>query len=158
MGDIETASTLTLIAAILQLIFSLILILMGVGLFLLMMPFILDPYFLGFMWPILIAFLINPIMGVIGLVLSVIWLNWRHFPSEHKTGLIVTGVIALIIVGFLPGLLALIAGAITPSQSDYRGYVPPKTAPARVVRRCPSCGAETTSDDDRFCWSCGAAL
>ncbi len=158
MGDVQTASTLTLVAGILQIIFSLIFIVMGVFMVLLFLPLMMDPYFMSFIGLFLVIYMVYPVMGVIGLIFAVIWLNWRQFPSEHKTGLIVTGVISMLMVGFIPGLLALIAGAIVPSPSEYRGYVPPKTPTARVVSRCPNCGAEMTGDDDRFCWSCGSAL
>ncbi|MFX1565617.1 MAG: hypothetical protein ACFFCH_06465 [Promethearchaeota archaeon] len=162
MGDTETASTLSLIAGILQLIFSLIMI--GIGAFsvLLFIPLMIDPMIMTIMGVFLVLFLIYPIMGVIGLIFSVLWINWRQFPGEHKTGLIVSGIIALITIGFIPGLLALIAGAIAPTPSTYRGYVPPPTPhptpTAKGVARCPHCGADTTGADDRFCWRCGAAL
>ncbi len=158
MGDIETASTLALVAGILQIVFSLIFIAMGGFMVLLFLPLMMDPFLMGIMGAFVIAFLFYPVMGVIGLIFAVLWLNWRQFPSEHKTGLIVTGIISLITVGFIPGLLALIAGVIAPSLSKHRGFVPPKTSTAKIIRRCPSCGAETTGDDDQFCWSCGAAF
>jgi len=157
MGDTETTSTLLLIAGILQIVFSLIFIILGVFLVLLMIAFMMDP-FLMMMGPILIVFLIYPVLGVIGLIFAILWFNWRQFPGEHKTGIIVSGILSLLTVGFIPGLLALIAGVIVPSPSEYRGYLPPKTPTTRFVKRCPSCGAEMTGDDDRFCWRCGSTL
>ncbi|MFX1510777.1 MAG: hypothetical protein ACFFBR_10790 [Promethearchaeota archaeon] len=162
MGDAETASTLSLIAGILQLIFSLVMIGMGCFMVLLFLPLMIDPMIMMVMGAFLGLFLIFPIMGGIGLIFAVLWFNWRQFPGEHKTGLIVSGIIALLTIGFIPGLLALIAGAIAPTPSAYRGYVPAPTPPPRptvkVITRCPHCGADTTGADDRFCWRCGAAL
>ena len=158
MGDVETASTLTLVAGILQIVFSIILIFIGGIMALLFLPLLMDPYFMMIMGYFLMIFMIYPIMGVIGLIFGIIWLNWRQSPGAHKTGLIVSGVLGMLMVGFVPGLLALIAGAIVPSSSEYRGYVPPPRPTVRVVSRCPSCGVETAGKDDRFCWSCGAAL
>jgi hypothetical protein len=48
----------------------------------------------------------------IDLVFAILTLRWRHEPFRHKTGLIVVGVLGLVFGGALPGILALIAGAI----------------------------------------------
>ncbi len=39
-------------------------------------------------------------------------LRWRNVPEEHKTGLIVIGILGLLFLGSIPGLLALIAGIL----------------------------------------------
>lgn len=165
MGDAQTASTLTLVAGILQIIFSLIFICIGVILVgILMLPFLYDPYFMMYAGPFwLLPFILFGVFGVISLIFGIIWLNWRHSPSSHKTGLIVSGILALIFgIGTVPGILALVAGAIVPSPSEYRGYESVKAPPMRastvqVISRCPSCGADVNSKD-RFCWRCGSTL
>lgn len=158
MGDVNTASTLVLVAAILQFIISILSIIAGVFSTLIFLPFMYDPYMMGLMGPlILISLIVNVVMGVIGLTFAILWLNWRHYPSEHKTGLIVSGILGLLFAGFIPGLLALIGGAITPSPSELPSYQPATTAPYRAARSCPSCGADVTGDD-KFCWRCGAGL
>jgi hypothetical protein len=165
MGDAQTASTLTLVAGILQIIFSLIIIVIGVVLVgILMLPFLYDPYFMMYAGPFwLIPFAIFGVFGVISLIFGIIWLNWRNFPSSHKTGLIVSGILALIFgIGTVPGILALVAGAIAPSPSEFRGYEPVsapsvKASTVRVISQCPSCGADINSGD-HFCWRCGGNL
>jgi len=87
MSDEETASTLLLVAGILQIIISVFLI-FGV---------------------------ITIPLAIVGIVFGVLWLSWRDNPIEYKTGAIVTGILALILTGVLPGILALVAGAILPS-------------------------------------------
>lgn len=160
MGDVQTASTLTFIAAILQIIFSLIFVIIGV-LFvcILFIPLMYDPFFLAFAGVfILLPIILLGIFGVIGLVFGFLWLNWRHYPSEHKTGLIVSGVLSLIFSsGYIPGILTIVAGAIAPSPSAYQGYTPVKPPRIQPRTRCPYCGAKVTQQD-RFCWRCGSQL
>ncbi|MHA2314789.1 MAG: zinc ribbon domain-containing protein [Candidatus Hermodarchaeia archaeon] len=158
MGDVNTASTLVLVAAILQFIMSILSIISGMFFVLMFMGLMFDPFMMGLMGPFLFLTLgVNVVMGIIGLIFGILWLNWRHFPSEHKTGLIVSGILGLLFAGFLPGLLALIAGGITPSPSELPSYQPVKAEPYRAATGCPSCGANITGDD-KFCWRCGAGL
>ncbi len=158
MGDVNTASTLITVAAVLQVIFSIVNLFVGTFFVLVFLPFIFEPWMMGAMAPVVFfTFGFNIIMGIIGFILCFLWLTWRHYPSEHKTGLIVSGILGLFFGGFLPGLLVLIGGFITPSPVEFTGFEPVKTVPYRTERRCSSCGAEAT-DDDKFCWRCGAAL
>ncbi|MFX1317656.1 MAG: hypothetical protein ACFE9D_00840 [Promethearchaeota archaeon] len=166
MADAQTASTLTLVAGILQIVFSMIFIVLGVMVFGFMLwPFMYDPFVMMYtpMWVMLIPLLLFGVFGVIGLIFGVLWLNWRHFAVQHKTGLIVSGILAMVFsIGFIPGLLALLAGALAPTTSEYTGYIPVQRQPVsrstvRVVTRCPSCNAEIVGDD-RFCWRCGTKL
>jgi hypothetical protein len=159
MGDTQTASTLVLIAAILQFIFSLLSLVSGGFMILMLLPFYFDPLFMGLFGPILlIPIALIGVLGVIGLFFAILWLNWRQYPAEHKTGLIVTGIFSLLISGILPGLLALIGGAIVPSPSEYRAYEPTKIKYSPTRKYCPSCGAEISDESDLFCWRCGSAL
>jgi hypothetical protein len=87
MSDEETARTLLLVAGILQMIISVFLI-FGV---------------------------ISIPLAIIGFVFGALWLSWRNDPMEHKTGAIVTGILGLILTGVIPGILALVAGAILPT-------------------------------------------
>lgn len=107
----ETASTLVFIGAIFQLLATIALMVVG-GL-----GFILPLIFgapLGF-WLLISAFFF--IGGIISLIFAILWFGWRHEPSLNKTSLIITGVLALIFGGFLPGLLVLIGGAIAGGES-----------------------------------------
>jgi hypothetical protein len=157
VGDENTASTLVLVAAILQLLFSLYSLVVGSISALTLPVFMFDPFMMMLMgWMILVSVLLNIVLGVVGIIFSILWFNWRHNPSEHKTGLIVSGVIGLFLGG-IPGILALIGGAIAPSPTEYIGFEPVKTMPYRTEKRCSSCGAEATADD-KFCWRCGARL
>jgi hypothetical protein len=40
---------------------------------------------------------------VIGILFGSLWYQWRHDPSEHKTGMIVTGILGLLLIGIVPG-------------------------------------------------------
>jgi hypothetical protein len=165
MGNAQTASTLALVAGILQLIFSLLFLVIGVVLVgFLMLPLLYDPSFMmyaGLFW--LFLFIFFSVFGVIGLIFGIMWLNWRQFPGSHKTGLIVSGILSLLFsIGTIPGILVIVAGAIAPTPSAYRGYEPVKAPTVRastvqVLSRCPSCGSDINSDD-RFCWRCGSTL
>jgi hypothetical protein len=158
MGDVDTASTLVLVAAILVFIISILNVIVGVFFVFLFMPFMFDPFMMGMMGPfVFLSVGINVVLGVIGFIFGILWLNWRHYPSEHKTGLIVSGILGLPFAGIIPGLLALIAGAITPSPSELPSYQLVKPEPYRAATSCPSCGANVTGDD-KFCWRCGAGL
>ena len=160
MGDESAASTLSLVAGILQVIFSLIFIVFGIVLVgIMILPLIYDPYLMSLMWPImLIPFLIFGVIGVVGLIFALLWLGWRHNPNEHKTGLIVSGILALFFsIGFIPGILAVIAGAIAPFPTEYSTYQPTPKPTYQTVMRCPSCNANI-NPDDRFCWRCGQSL
>lgn len=159
MGEQGTASTLVLVAAIIQIIFSLFNVVLGGFSFVILLPIMVDPLFWALMFPfVLSSLIVNLVFGLIGLIFAVFWFNWRENPSNHKTGLIVTGIFALIFAGFIPGLLALIGGAITPSPSELPVYAPVKkpTAPSR--KYCPSCGAQISDPRDMYCWNCGGAL
>lgn len=158
MGDVNTASTLVFVAAILQIIISILSMVTGVFSTLMFLSFMLDPLIIAIIGPMLFFSLVfNVVMGVVGIIFSLLWLKWRHYPNEHKTGLIVSGILGLLFGGFIPGLLALIGGAIAPSPSEYPSFEPAKTVPFKTERRCSSCGAEATGDD-KFCWRCGAVL
>jgi len=110
MSD-ETASTLILVGAIFQLLASIALLFLGgVG-------FIL-PLLIGYIfdfWLLIPAFFF--IGGIISLIFTILWFGWRHDPSTNKTALIITGILALIFGGVLPGLLVLIGGAIAGEES-----------------------------------------
>ncbi|MFX0079407.1 MAG: zinc ribbon domain-containing protein [Candidatus Hermodarchaeota archaeon] len=157
MGDENAASTFVLVAAILQLIISLYNLVSGVFSALTIPLFMFDPLMmLLFGWLIFFSIILSIVLGVVGIIFSILWFNWRHSPGEHKTGLIVSGVLG-IFLGVIPGILVLIGGAIAPSPTEYIGFEPVKTMPYRTEKRCSSCGAEATADD-KFCWRCGALL
>jgi membrane protease YdiL (CAAX protease family) len=160
MGDVQTASTLTFVAGILQIVFSVIYLVFWIFLMgILLIPFIYDPYYaLIFGSIFFVLLLVLGIFGIFGLIFGIIWLNWRHYPSEHKTGLIVSGILALLFsMGFIPGILALVAGAIAPTPSEYRGYELVRPPTIRAITHCPRCGADIARED-QFCWRCGTQL
>lgn len=110
MSD-ETASTLVLIGAIFQLIAAIAFLLLGGAGFII--PLILGAG-LDF-WLLLPAFFF--IGGIIGLIFAILWFGWRKDPSANKTALIITGILALIFGGVLPGLLVLIGGVVAGGDS-----------------------------------------
>lgn len=115
MGDEQTAGTLVLVGAILQLLISILFLLLGGLAFVAMLIF-------GGFEPELLVLLFIPLFLLIGggvsLIFTLLWFSWRSHPAAHKTGLIVTGILALIFGGVLPGLLVLIGGAIAPSAES----------------------------------------
>jgi hypothetical protein len=117
MSDESTAGTLVLVGAILQLIISILLLVLG-GLFFIGMMFFLDVMDILEVLLVLLLPIIFFIMGGVSLIFAIIWMNWRSHPSKHKTGLIVTGILGLIFGLFLPGLLVLIGGAIAPGAES----------------------------------------
>lgn len=118
MADETTATTLILIGAIFQIIIAVLFFIGGfgssigtaIGFFL---GGISDP--LDWIW-VFVPGVPLIVFGILGLSFGVSWLRWRHTPSEYKAKLIMTGVVALIFTGVIPGLLALIGGAIVPEE------------------------------------------
>ncbi|MFW9934037.1 MAG: hypothetical protein ACFFDU_00725 [Candidatus Thorarchaeota archaeon] len=113
MADEGTARTLVTIGAWLQLIFWLIGIAGIAFTFMMFLPFW-DPLIM-IVFLMAVAFYI--LITIFGIIFFILWFRWRHDPSAHKTGLIVTGILGLIFSGVLPGLLVLIGGAIAPSEA-----------------------------------------
>jgi hypothetical protein len=118
MSNESTATTLVLVGAILQLIIGILLLLGGLGSSIgttigLLLVGIGTP--LEWIW---VAFPGVPLMvlGILGLVFGNSWFRWRRTPIEYKEKLILTGIIALIFTGVLPGLLVLIGGSIAPEE------------------------------------------
>lgn len=112
MADEGTAGTLVLVAAILQLIFFISFFAIGAITFLGLA--LIDPL-LAMLMIVFVA--IYFVFGIFGFIFMILWFMWRSDPCSHKTGLIITGIFGLILAGFLPGLLVLIAGIICPSES-----------------------------------------
>ena len=118
MADEGTAGTLVFIAAILQLIFFILFLGLGVWNLLWMLPLLVDPFFfLIFGIVFMTSVILFIIWGVFGIIFMILWFMWRSNPSAHKTGLIVTGILGLFLAGFLPGLLALIGGIMAPGEA-----------------------------------------
>ena len=110
MSD-ETASTLILIGAILQLLISIMLMVLGGFGFIIPLLFGAPPD----LWLAIPGFFF--IGGIISLIFVFLWFSWRSDPGTNKTALIITGILGLIFGGFLPGLLVLIGGAIAGGES-----------------------------------------
>ncbi len=109
MGSNETASTLTLVGAIFNLLAAFgFLALLGIAL---IPVLIFAPEAIG--WVLLgIGIFLIPAM-IIGFIFGFIPLMWRHEPQQHKVGLIIIGVFSLFSIG---GLFLIIAGAIAESE------------------------------------------
>lgn len=169
MADEGTSSTLVIVAAVFQLI--LLFVFAGLtGLFAMVLPLLplLPPSELPpgvtladllLISQGLVAYL--AIAAILSLIFTILWLMWRGQPSQHRVGLIITGIIGLVITGFLPGLLALIGGALAKGNGG-PSLVPhpaPTTAapPVETTKFCSSCGNPMDPPDAQFCGVCGAA-
>lgn len=169
MADEGKSSTLVIVAAVFQLI--LLFVFAGLaGLFLIVMPWLsmIPPAELPPGVTLAELILVSQglfgyftIAAILSLFFTILWLMWRGQPSQHRVGLIITGIFGLILTGFLPGLLALIGGAIV---KEDRGSPPvarpaPTTAAPSVetAKFCPSCGNPLVPPDAQFCGVCGAA-
>lgn len=169
MVDEGTSSTLVIVAAVFQLI--LLFIFAGLaGLFAIVLPLLplIPPSELPPGLPLADLLLVSQalfgymaIAAVLSLIFTILWLMWRGQPSQHRVGLIITGIIGLILTGVLPGLLALIGGAIAKGgyESAPVAHPAPKTTtpPAEAVKFCPSCGNPIDPPGAKFCGVCGAS-
>lgn len=174
MADEGTSSTLVLIAAVLQLIFFFVLaaITALVAFVLTVLPTIppsyLPPDFpplteaMNVMWGLTVQLIV---MTVLALIFSILWFKWRNVPSKNKIGLIITGILALIITGIIPGILALVGGAIASKEPTAIPTSPPappsKTLKPEAqvgVKYCRSCGNPISDPKAQFCGVCGASL
>ncbi len=127
----STEETLSLIAGIFFLLAFFANVAFIVLLYLLMLPLmLLDPLWLligGMIMLMSIAVL--ALSMIFNVVFGILCLKWRSNPSDHKTGLIVVGILGIIFggmsymfggsyalvaaaVGLFPGLMALLAGII----------------------------------------------
>jgi hypothetical protein len=117
MADEGTAQTLVNVGAYLQLIFFIVFLIMGIWNLYTLLPLMADPLF--FMIFGILFFMVAGIylvFGIFGLIWTILWWRWRHDIPGHKTGLLVTGILGLILAGGLPGLLVLIGAIIYPSK------------------------------------------
>lgn len=118
MSDESTATTLILLGVIFQLILAVLFLLGGLGSSIgTTIGFLLGGIstMLDWVW---VAFPGVPLMvvGILGLIFGTYWFRWRHTAIEYKEKLILTGIIALIFTGVLPGLLVLIGSTIVPDD------------------------------------------
>ena len=121
--NINTIRTLTLIAGILFLIQFVSAIVFAATAWLIFPSLLaaftpsLDPATLAmittiFTWLVTFVPIISILASIPTLIVAILTLRWRHAPEIHKMGLIIIGILGLLWLGTLPGLLALIAGAL----------------------------------------------
>jgi hypothetical protein len=121
--SVEGSRTLVLIGAILQIILSIVFIILGA---IMLWSFIGQiPYgvMYGSMPHVSVLFMPMLPLGIVGQILAVFWFRWRGSPSEYKTHLIATGIVCMILIGFVGGLLTLIGGARAPGEHGEYGGV-----------------------------------
>lgn len=158
MVDESFASSIVLSAIILLGFFTLLALANIVFISFGVLPFLMDPIFLTFMMVILWGAIVpSALCTFVGIILIITWLGWRHNPSEHRNGLKITGVIAAICCGVVPGILAIVAGAMEPQIAKPYTHTPPMLPQPTEIQRCPYCGAEA-SPTDIYCWKCGSAF
>jgi hypothetical protein len=158
VGEESTASSLILAAVIFQVLFIIFNVVVTILLFLGITPILLDPHLSGFfswiLWASIVPAIISSFLGVACLLL---WLRWRQEPSNHQTGLIITGIFALIFCGIIPGILAIVAGVMKPQVAKPYTHLPPMLPQPMESLCCPYCGARAFAGA-LYCWKCGAAL
>jgi hypothetical protein len=134
--SMSTEETLTLVAGILFIIGFIIDLIFGALAMLAWLPMqqmiammeAMMPGSSALLLPALMVLMIEMIVlfviGFIGLIFGILCLRWRSDTTGHKTGLIIIGIIAIILgctaifslyaaFGFIPGILALIAGIMS---------------------------------------------
>ena len=116
MAEESTATTLILIGAIFQIIIALLFLIGGLGSSIgTGMGFLFGGISAPFDWVwVLVPGVPLMVFGILGLLFGALWLRWRHNPKENKQKLVMTGIIGLLVIGVIPGLIVLIAGAIIP--------------------------------------------
>jgi len=171
MVDEGTPSTLIVAAIVLQFIIT-ILFAAGAGILYSMLPLLgmilatippsaLPPGLtipdLANIWNIGVVALAG--LAVLSLVFAILWIFWRKEPTQHRTAFIITGAAALVLTGFLPGLLALIAGALA-EKKPKTGAIPAAkstySTPGKGIVYCSQCGAVLPKPDAGYCGTCGA--
>ncbi len=161
MGDEDTARTLILVAAILQIF--VILGFGGLAIFFFVgnaLIYSFDPTLpiLTFGWTMVALFLF---LTTASFFLMIVWFVWRSQPSQHRTALIITGILGLL-TSVLPGILVIVAGAIAPSSQDVIQHPPKPTPsiqkPGPPRNFCGHCGAPILNPNARFCETCGTRL
>ena len=119
MSDETTVTTLVLSGAVFQIIIAIFFLIGGVGSSIgTAIGFLLG----GINNPLDLIWVFIPgipliVFSILGFLFGYSWLRWRHTPAQYKQKLIMTGIIALIFTGFIPGLLVLIGGAIIPEET-----------------------------------------
>ena len=167
MADKGTPSTLIVAAIVIQFITT-ILMAAGAGFLYSLLPLLatippsaLPPGLTMFDFVNILNFGVIALAGlaVLSLVLSILWIFWRKEPSQHRVALISTGAAALVLAGFLGGLLALIAGALA-EKKPKTGAIPvaksTDSTPGKSVAYCSACGAALPHPDASYCGTCGA--
>jgi len=153
MGNVETANTLTLVGAILSLVFGTIYLLAGVALA------ILGGIFAGL--PFMILGILSTIFGVLLLMIA----RKSLLSGDLKTGAIYCFIFGGISSAAIGGILAIVAGILAMIAWDQERKAaeappsPPPSAPqaAGAVIYCQYCGARL-SPEVVFCSSCGKKI
>ena len=117
MGDIDTSSMLIRVGAWLQIPFSLFIIFIIAWVLWLIWPVLIGSgFWLIFGLWIALGLEFGIFTGILGLVLALLWFRWQHDIPTHKSGLIKTGIVGMILTGTVPGLLVLVGAAIYPTK------------------------------------------
>ncbi|MFX1510687.1 MAG: hypothetical protein ACFFBR_10320 [Promethearchaeota archaeon] len=117
MSDEKAASSLLRIAAILQILFAGIMLL---GFYNIPVVIILQFFIALGVYTMLLGISLQVLtitMMVVGILFGGLWYQWRYDPNEHKTGMIVTGILGALLICVVPGFLILVARAILPSEN-----------------------------------------
>ena len=134
-SDASTAKTLTLIAIVFQLIFAVI----GIIEAAILIPFLTETYVPGTYIPVSagLDFSIVILMFSISLLFGIIWVLLDYFliyrrlrlgkVKEAKTPSLVLGIIQLILGGFIPGILLIVAYVKIKDSLQRSASAPPPT-------------------------------
>jgi vacuolar-type H+-ATPase subunit I/STV1 len=159
MTNVDTANTLTLIGAILSMVFGTIYVLWGIVQVIFLYSW---GYWIGYVG---IPWIIYGILSLIFGSLTLIIARKSLLEGDLKTGAIMCFIFGGITVAAIGGILAIVAGVlaiIAWNEQRRAAEVPPTPPPppppsqptAAAVIYCSYCGAQL-SPDAVFCMSCG---
>ncbi len=97
-----------------------------------------------------------------GIILLLYWYSWRSMVLHNRMKFIVTGVLGMFILGFLPGFFILFGGIIAEKKGVKKDQpIIESGSNHRKMKRseeCQFCGAKVLDPHATYCARCGGFL